>query len=92
MIYLGVNTGTSADAVDCGAFEINQYGQRFLDAFSIEMPKKIRCAIIELVESDVIDIDKIERLKHQLTEVYIEAVNGLLEKSFSVFLCSMNLF
>ena len=75
-----MNTGTSADAVDCGAFEINQYGQRFLDAFSIEMPKKIRCAIIELVESDVIDIDKIERLKHQLTEVYIEAVNGLLEK------------
>ena len=80
MIYLGVNTGTSADAVDCAAFEISQEGQKFLDGFSIEMPKKIRSTIIKLVESNIIDVDKMEYLKHQLTEVYVEAVNGLLRK------------
>jgi anhydro-N-acetylmuramic acid kinase len=80
VIYIGVNTGTSADAVDCAAFEINAHQHEFLHAVSIPMPVALRKKIIDLVEAPVLTIDEVEHLKYALTGVYVQAIQSLLKE------------
>ena len=80
MLFLGVNTGTSADAVECVAYEFNQGQQKFLGGVSVDIHKKLRQEIMVAVEDDTMSISNLMSLRHQLTLVYAQAIEELLEK------------
>lgn len=80
MIYIGVNTGTSADAIDGVACRFDRQESSLLDAVSVDIPDHIRSIIMEAVESPTLDIGSIQRLSGMLTDIYIGAVELLMKK------------
>lgn len=80
MLFLGVNTGTSADAVDCVACQFTQGRQQILGGVSVDIHKKLRQEIMASVEADTMSISNLMSLRHQLTLVYGRAIEALLEK------------
>ena len=80
MIVLGVNTGTSADAVDCVACEYVNGRQRLLDAVSLDMPRELQLQIIEAVENAELTVENAQILSHKLTDQYIKVADHLIRK------------
>ena len=80
MIFIGLNTGTSVDAVDCIACEISDNNHQFIDGLSIDMPVDVRSMVIQAVESQRLEVDQVEQIRFYLTNVYIQAAKALMQK------------
>lgn len=78
MIYLGVNTGTSADAVDCVACEFVSGQQRFLHGVSVAIPGHLQKEIVSAVEAEALNITDCQKMRSELTIIYAQAVNQLI--------------
>lgn len=81
MIYIGVNTGTSADAVDAVAIQIINNKSRFLAAYELPFADHLRQAIYQAVEDDKISHRDCVMLGSKLAKVYQLAVEGVCEKA-----------
>ena len=80
MIFFGINTGTSADAIDCVACDYTGGKQKFMDAVSIDIPVVLRNRIVDAVEQPSLDVEDSITLSRSLTKYYIEAAEALLKK------------
>jgi len=80
VIFFGINTGTSADAIDCVACDYTDGKQHFLDAISLAMPRPLQNRIVDAVEQVTLDFEDAINLSRALTKCYIEAAEVLLKK------------
>ena len=80
MIFLGVNTGTSADAVDCVACEFMSGQQQFLHGVSVAIPDRLQKKIVSAVEAEALNIADCLQMQTQLTDIYVQAVNLLISE------------
>ena len=78
---LGLNTGTSLDAVDVGLFCINKNSVTTLEMLSSELPQ----ALVRELESAVLDSElsyaRVRYLERQLRPIYEATVRSVLEKA-----------
>jgi anhydro-N-acetylmuramic acid kinase len=81
MIYIGVNTGTSADAVDAVAIQFVGNKSLFLAAYEWPFSDHLRQAIYQAVEDDTISHRACVMLGSKLAQVYQLAVEGVCEKA-----------
>lgn len=78
MIVLGVNTGTSADAVDAAAFLFDGGDQKLLAAASLGFSESLKKAIMSAVENPGLSVEALFALRGELTQVYIQVIKDLL--------------
>ena len=74
MIYLGVNTGTSADAVDVVICRQTQQSQKFLYGYEEPIHSELRDRILSAVNNAKISYQDIKSLGSELAKIYQEAV------------------
>lgn len=81
MIIIGVNTGTSADAVDTAAFLFEGSSHQLVAATSTELPAALKKNIMTAVESPDLSVADLYLLRGHLTQVYIQAIQKLVQVS-----------
>ena len=81
MIYIGVNTGTSADAVDAVAIQFVDNKSLFLAAYELPFTEHLRQAIYQAVEDDKVSHRALVTLGDSLAQIYQRAVEGVCEKA-----------
>ena len=79
MIYLGVNTGTSADAIDCVACQFNEHGFTAVAGFEYRVPKKTYMRIMHAVQAKQLAVTCLYQLRSELTDLYINAIRAALQ-------------
>lgn len=81
MYIIGVNTGTSADAIDVGLFQWS--GEQLTFIQGIEEPIEAECkqAIMAMVANPDISYRAVNQLKLELSLVIVKAVESLLIKT-----------
>lgn len=79
-IYLGLMSGTSADAIDAVAVDFSGTAAALLASYSTPLPHEIRAAIHRLASPDEDEIDQLGQLDVQMGELFASTAIGLLEK------------
>jgi len=79
MIIIGVNTGTSADAVDAAAFLFDGGAQRLMAATSQDFSETLKEAIMSAVENPDLSVAALYALRGELTKVYIQVIKKLFD-------------
>lgn len=82
MRYVGLMSGTSADAVDAVLVEIGADGRaQLLASHAHPFPAPLQTAVHELSHADTVNLDHLGELDTALAAVFAEAVIELLQKS-----------
>lgn len=79
--YIGVMSGTSADAVDLVIVSFDEAKIALTATHSLVLPSTIRQQIHALATPSHNEIDRLGELDQQLGEVFADAINQLLHKS-----------
>lgn len=78
MLCLGVNSGTSADAIDCVLCRVDNNKLQLESWYEYPMPSKLQQEIVQAVETPGLRVDDYYALRHKLTECYIQAIKSAL--------------
>ncbi len=82
MRYVGLMSGTSADAVDAALVEIGADGRaQLLASHPHSFPADLQTAVHELSHASIVNLDHLGELDTALATVFAEAVTELLGKS-----------
>src|SRR5690606_13567323 len=79
-IYLGLMSGTSADAIDAVAVDFSNATVRLLGSHSNPLPSNIRIAIHQLASPGINEIDLMGQLDAQLGELFATTATELIQK------------
>ena len=79
--YVGLMSGTSADAVDVVAVNFEGDKVELIARHSLPLPSSLRIAIHELANPSQNEIDRLGQLDQQLGYLFTDAILQLLEKS-----------
>ncbi len=80
MLCLGVNSGTSADAVDCVLCCFDNDRPQLIAMHEYPIPTPLRAEILQAVETPELSVSAYQSLKHKLTQCYVQAIAQLLDK------------
>lgn len=80
-LYIGLMSGTSADAVDAVLVEFGAKQPRLIATHSLPLEPSTRAAIHNLARPGMNEIDRVGALDHKLGQTFARAVNELLEKT-----------
>lgn len=78
--YLGLMSGTSADAVDLILVDFSQNNSKLIGSHSLPLTHDIRQQIYSLAATGYDEIDRLGQLDRQLGEIFAEAIIQLLDK------------
>lgn len=79
VLFIGLLSGTSADAIDVGLVEIKE-NIKLKGTLSYPIPNDIKKEYLELIATDTINIKKLAQLDIRYGILFADAVNELLEK------------
>lgn len=79
-MYLGVNSGTSADAIDCVLVDITDNSIQVIGSSELKIHSGLKDKIYEHVEKKKLCVQEYQELQWQITEQYILAIKHVLEK------------
>jgi anhydro-N-acetylmuramic acid kinase len=80
-LYIGLMSGTSADAVDASVVDIRPDAIRVIASAALTIPSNIRSQILALFDAGANEIERMGTLDRSLGELFAEAVHQLLAKS-----------
>ena len=80
MLYLGVNTGTSADAIDSVFCEITGDGIRIIATDEYKLSVEVRQSILRAVKDANLTVQDFQSLKGILTDYFCAAIQQALRK------------
>lgn len=80
-LYIGVMSGTSLDAVDISLVEIDQDHFNPLANLAFDLPQWLRDEIYQLNSPCDNDLDRSQRLSHQLGHFFADCCKALLSKT-----------
>lgn len=78
-LFVGLMSGTSADAVDAALVEIKDNNQRLIACHSTAWPDALREQVISLFQPGDNEIERFGKLHRQIGELFAEAALELLE-------------
>ena len=78
MYVIGVNTGSSMDAVDAGVFVFDQEGIHCLAQCEVEIPESVRRRLTQAVEDPSYSYLGMKQLERLMGALYVEAVERVL--------------
>lgn len=79
-IYLGLMSGTSADAIDAVAVDFSNATVTLLGSHTTPLPSDIRAVIHQLAAPGINEIDLLGQLDVQLGELFAATALGLIQK------------
>ena len=79
-MYLGVNSGTSADAIDCVLVDITDASIQVIGSTELKIQSSLKARIYEYVGKKQLTVQEYQELQAQITEQYILAIKLVLEK------------
>ena len=80
-LYIGLMSGTSADAVDAVLVDFEPTQPNLLATHTLPLEPSARAAIHNLAHPGMNEIDRMGALDHELGRTFARAVNELLEKA-----------
>lgn len=80
-LYIGLMSGTSADAVDAVLVDLGTQQPHLLANHTLPLEPSTRAAIHDLAHPGMNEIDRMGALDHELGRTFARAVNELLEKA-----------
>jgi anhydro-N-acetylmuramic acid kinase len=80
-LFIGLMSGTSIDAVDAVAVEINDHSYKIISCHSEPMPADLRAHILDLCEPQNESIQLLAETDHRLGKLYAKTTNQLLAKA-----------
>lgn len=79
-LYIGLMSGTSADAIDVALVEIEPSSIAVRASISQPLPESVRTEIFALFDSGTDEIDRMGNLDQRLAVLFADAVNSLLKQ------------
>lgn len=80
-LYIGLMSGTSADAIDAALVDFSCDQPTLLAHYSLELKRDVRAIIHQLAHPGDNEIDRMGAMDHQLGELFATAVKELLAQS-----------
>lgn len=80
-LYIGLMSGTSADAIDAALVDIEPNSIRVTASTAVPIPDTIRAQILALFDSGADEIERLGRLDRSLGELFAETTKQLLSQS-----------
>src|SRR5690625_4100609 len=80
-LYIGLMSGTSADAVDAVLVDFGGEQARLIASHTLALEPDTRAAIHDLARPGPNEIDRMGALDHDLGQIFARTVNELLEKA-----------
>lgn len=80
-LFIGLMSGTSADAVDAALVEISAHEHRLLVSRSTPWPDDLREQVVALFQPTDNEIDRFGRLHRSIGELFAEAALSLLDEA-----------
>lgn len=80
-LYIGLMSGTSADAIDAALVDFSNNQPKLLAHHSLELERDVRAIIHQLAHPGDNEIDRMGAMDHQLGELFATAVKELLAHS-----------
>ena len=79
-LFIGLMSGTSADAVDAALLEIKDNNQHLIACHSTSWPEALREQVVALFQPGDNEIDRFGKLHRQIGELFADAALALLER------------
>ncbi len=80
-LYIGLMSGTSADAIDAALVDFSGDQPKLLEHYSLELEREVRAVIHQLARPGDNEIDRMGAMDHQLGELFAQAVGELLTRA-----------
>ncbi|WP_341938071.1 anhydro-N-acetylmuramic acid kinase [Marinimicrobium sp. C2-29] len=80
-LYIGLMSGTSADAIDAVLVDFSEQPLAVLASHSLPLDRTTRAAIKNLTQPGTNEIDRLGMLDHRLGNLFARAVNELLQEA-----------
>lgn len=80
-LYIGLMSGTSADAIDAALVDFSDRQPKLLEHYSLGLERDTRAIIHQLARPGDNEIDRLGAMDHQLGELFARAVKELLARA-----------